>query len=70
MGALKKMYAWLAKAPPGFRVEIIERIVNGLIVVDLERTHGLPDGKANPDFLAIYEVRDGKIINVWFPPEP
>lgn len=68
--ALKKAYAWLAKAPPSYRVEIIERIVNGPIVVDLERIHGLPEEKGKPEFLAIYEVRDGKIINVWFPPEP
>ena len=68
--ALKESYAWLAKAPPDYRVEIIERIVNGSIVVDLERLHGLPDGKGNPEFLAIYQVREGEIINVWFPPEP
>ena len=68
--ALKKAYAWLATAPPGYRVEIIERIVNGSIVVDLERVYGLPDGKGHPEFFAIYEVREGKIINVWFPPEP
>ena len=70
IAALKKTYAWMAEAPPGFGVEIIKRIVNGPIVVDLERIQGLPEEKGTPEFLAIYEVRDGKIINVWFPPEP
>ena len=60
----------MAEAPPGFGVEIIKRIVNGPIVVDLERIQGLPEEKGTPEFLAIYEVREGKIINVWFPPEP
>jgi putative hydrolase of HD superfamily len=65
---LKKDYAWLAKAPPEFRVEIVRRITSGRIVIDLERIHGLPKEKGTPEATAVFEVRDGKIKNVWFPP--
>jgi hypothetical protein len=65
---LKKDYEWLAKAPPGFRVEIVKRITSGNIVIDLERIHGLPKEKGIPEATAVFEVRNGKIKNVWFPP--
>jgi hypothetical protein len=29
---------------------------------------GLPADKGQPKALAVYEVRDGKIQKVWFPP--
>ena len=65
---LKKDYEWLAKAPPGLRVEIVRRITSGRIVIDHERIHGLPKEKGTPEATAVFEVRDGKIKNVWFPP--
>jgi len=66
--ALKEDYAFLGRMPEGFGVDIVQRTVNGPIVVDHERIHGLPDGRSAPDAIAVYEVRDGKILNVWFPP--
>lgn len=66
--ALKQVYAFLNKEPKTFRVEIIKRMVNGPIVVDVERVYGLPPGKHLPDMIAMYEVRNGKVLNAWFPP--
>jgi putative hydrolase of HD superfamily len=67
--AIRQAYASLfARKPKTFAVEILERTVSGAIVVDLERTHGLPAEKRLPDSFAVYEVRDGRIANVWFPP--
>ena len=43
-------------------------MVNGAIVIDYERLTGLSDGREDRLVFAIYEVRDGKIKNVWFPP--
>ncbi|WP_199535786.1 nuclear transport factor 2 family protein [Dyella psychrodurans] len=67
--ALKSAYAFLAKVPKEFHVEIVQRVVTGPTVVDKERVVGLPAGKGRPDAMAVYEVRNGKILNVWFPPE-
>ena len=41
------------------------RIVLGRFVIDQERATGLPGGRML-DAVAIYEVIDGKIANVWF----
>ena len=65
---LRKDYQWLAKAPREFRVQIINRVTVGRIVVDVERVLGLPKDKGTPEVIAIFEVLDGKIRNVWFPP--
>ncbi|MFK2877862.1 nuclear transport factor 2 family protein [Rhodanobacter hydrolyticus] len=67
--ALKRGYAFLATAPKEFRVVIVQRVVNGPVVVDQERLMGLPPGKGQPEAVAVYEVRDGKIRHVWFPPQ-
>ena len=68
ISALKQEYAFLAKVPKGYHVQIVQRTVTGPTVVDHERVLGLPAGKGQPEAIAIYEVRDGKILNVWFPP--
>ena len=49
---------------PALRAEIVNRMVLGNKVVDHERVHGLPDGVI--EAVAIYEVVDGLIQNVWF----
>jgi hypothetical protein len=67
--ALKSAYAFLAKMPKEFHVEIVQRSVTGPTVVDLERAIGLPAGKGQPEAMAVYEVRNGAILNVWFPPK-
>jgi len=66
--ALKKAYAFLETKPKAFRVEIVQRVVNGAVVVDQEQIMGLPADKGQPKALAVYEVREGKIQKVWFPP--
>jgi hypothetical protein len=66
--ALKQAFAFLGKVPGDFGVDIVRRVVNGSVVIDLEHPHGLPPGKHAPDSLAVYEVRNGKIARLWFPP--
>lgn len=63
-----KTFAYLAHAPKEQGVTLVHRIVTGPTVVDQEHVVGLPDGKTMPDLSAIYEVRDGLIVKVWFPP--
>lgn len=57
-------FANMAKEP-NVRVDIPTRIVQGNFVIDHEVFTGAPDGR---EFrvVAIYEVREGKIQNVWF----
>jgi hypothetical protein len=66
---LKKAYAFLHEVPDAFRVEVVRRIVSGPIVVDHERILGLPEKEGTPEAVAIYEVRDGRITQAWFPPK-
>ena len=66
--AMREAYSFLEGVPEGFRVEIIDRLVSNALVVDTERFVGLPEGMELPDAVAVYEVRNGKIQNVWFPP--
>ncbi len=65
---IRKTYAFLDHMPEGAGVEIIDRIISDTIVVDMERFVGAPEGVVIPDAVAVYEVRNGKIQNVWFPP--
>ncbi len=44
------------------------RIVNGPVVVDNERLTRLGEGRDDMFAVAVYEVRNGKIVSVWFPP--
>lgn len=66
--AMRESYAFLQDMPDGAGVDIIDRVVSGAVVVDKESFVGMPEGVAIPDALAVYEVRNGKIQNVWFPP--
>jgi hypothetical protein len=66
--AFREAYAFLNKPSVTVRVEIVNRMVNGPIVIDREHVLGLPPGKHAPDVIAVYEVRQGKIVNAWFPP--
>jgi hypothetical protein len=65
MPALRKAFAYLSRNRNAPGVEIVNRIVNGPMVVDQERPLGPTH---QPDVIAVYEVHDGKILNVWFPP--
>lgn len=68
IAALKSTFAFLAKLPKDYRVQIVQRSASGPIVVDHERVLGLPADKGQPEAFAVYEVRQGKIRHVWFPP--
>ena len=67
--ALKTTYKFLTTAPKEFGVEVVKRVVNGPIVVYLERVHGRAANSTAPtDSSVVYEVRNGKIVSAWFPP--
>jgi hypothetical protein len=63
-----KTFTYLAHAPKEQGVTLVHRIVTGPIVIDQEHVVGLPNGKSLPDLAAVYEVRHGLIVKVWFPP--
>lgn len=65
---LREDYIFLKEVPKAYRAERANRIVSGPIVVDHELIRGLPPERGVPEAIAVYEVRDGKILNVWFPP--
>lgn len=64
MEKLRADYGALFKDTPKLHVEIKNRMVAGRYVVDEERVTGLPGGRML-EALAIYEVQDGLIRNVW-----
>lgn len=66
--AMRKAYAFLTKAPDGFRAEIVSRLVAGRYVIDHERI--VAPGYPTMEALAIYEVSDSVITRVWFLPDP
>ena len=52
---------------PDLHGRLIKRIDMGELVVDQEIvTRNFPDGVGEVDVVAIYEVRDGKIVRAWF----
>jgi hypothetical protein len=61
-------FAFLKTMPREMGVQIVQRTLTGPTVIDKEHVVGLPSGKVLPDMAAIYEVRGGKIVKVWFPP--
>ena len=65
---IKEGYKKFFEAAPNLHCEIINRIVNGNIVIDKERVSGFPDGKTI-ETMAIYEIEDGKIQRVYFTEE-
>ena len=65
---LREAYGFLEQVPDEFRAVADNRMVNGPIVVDHERVVGRGEGLPDLKVFAIYEVRDGKITRVWFPP--
>jgi len=67
VGILDK-FAFLKTAPKEMGVQIVQRTLTGPTVIDKEHVVGLPSGKVMPDMAAIYEVRGGQIVKVWFPP--
>jgi hypothetical protein len=66
--ALRRTFAYLPTSKPGVGVRIIRRIATGNLIVDQEHPVGPGTGTALPDLIAVYEVQDGRIRRVWFPP--
>lgn len=62
---LRPVYARLFTEATGLRAVVHDRIVQGRYVIDRETTYGLP-GRAPLTGVAISEVRDGRIVRVWF----
>ena len=53
---------------PSIKVEVVERIVDGFFVIDKEKIITVTEGKKSERFgLVIYEIRDGQIVNEWYP---
>lgn len=65
---LLEKFAFLRTMPKEMGVQIAQRTLTGPVVIDKEHVVGLPSGKIVPDMAAIYEVRNGQIVKVWFPP--
>jgi hypothetical protein len=62
---MRKEYGEAFTGDPNGRAAITSRIVQGNYVIDHEHVTGLSNGR-EIRAVAIYEVRDGKIQNVWF----
>lgn len=62
---MRQAYGRLFASSPQLHARITQRIVQGNYVIDHEHVTGLPNGAEN-SAVAIYEVRNGKIQNVWF----
>lgn len=68
IAALREVYGKLFKrVPAGFRSEYLGKLINGPMVVVSERSVGAANG-ATPSGIAMFEVRGGKVIRVWFGP--
>ena len=63
--AMREHYGEAFAANPNGRARIASRIVQGNYVIDHEHVTGLAAGN-EVRVVAVYEVRDGKIQNVWF----
>lgn len=67
LSQLTESYQFLNQVPKEYKAIIDKRIVNGPFVIDNERVVGRGPDLEDVSVVAIYEVRDGKILNVWFP---
>lgn len=65
LAAMRERYGPMFERVPDLHAAIERRIVQGDYVIDHERVTGLPDGRTIRA-VAIYQVRDGRIQNVWF----
>jgi putative hydrolase of HD superfamily len=64
--ALRAMFASLAHQPPEAHVQILQRSSAGALVVNHERLVGDAAVQGQPEAMTMYEVREGRIVNVWF----
>lgn len=62
--ALRAFYAEHRFSIATLRAELLNRVTLGDKVIDHERIHGL--GEQPTEVVAVYQVSDGLIANVWF----
>lgn len=60
-------YASMFENSPKLHCELVNRIVNGNMVIDRERVTGLLPKKKVLEAVAIYIIENGKIQKVYFP---
>jgi hypothetical protein len=65
LASMRQIYAKLFEKSPQLHASITNRITQGNYVIDQEVVTGIP-GTKELTVVAIYEVKDGKIVNVWF----
>jgi len=65
LARMREIYSKLFEKAPQLHASITNRITQGNYVIDQEVITGSPGAK-ELTAVAIYEVKDGKIINVWF----
>lgn len=63
--AMRERYATLFADHPDLHCELVHRVEHESFVVDHERVTGLRDDEV-VHAVALYEVRGGRIANVWF----
>ncbi len=65
ISALRERYGKLFKENPNNHAEIVNRVTQGNFVIDKEHITGRSNGQ-ELFAIAIYQVHEGKITNVWF----
>lgn len=69
--AIRTRYQFLKTAPKSFHTQIDNRIAVGAFVVVHEIALGEPADWPKPDWpkesIAIFEVRNSKVVHVWYP---
>lgn len=65
LNAMREVYAQLFEKNPQLKCQVLQRMVHRNYVIDHEHLTGLADGK-ELKVIAIYEIKGGKIVNVWF----
>ena len=72
IAAIKEKYQFLKTAPKSFHTKFINKIIVGPIVIVHEVAVGGPADWPRPDWhkesIAIFEVRNSKVVHVWFAP--
>jgi imidazolonepropionase-like amidohydrolase len=66
LGEIREVYTELFETSPNLHAQIRERIAVGNYVIDKEHVIGLRGRTEGIDAVAVYEVKEGRIINVWF----
>ncbi len=65
---IRKKFETAFQRTPTIKVEVVQRIVDGVFVIDKEKIIVIQDGKKSERFgVVIYEIRAGLIVNEWYP---